>query len=331
VGWRPGARHEIVLIADNVPHAPDVNEGIPAEFQFTQESTDYFASWPNTGEELEGAFGIPGTQWKAGESLAFHKTLEKLDGEGKPLAMVDYFHTGQPESETFIHYWEYWAADTGGQAISADEGTKSLDAKLAEIIKESAEGIPPCAPGYERTPTTPCVPKPAPAPVTTSAPTPTPTPTILPSTAPPVKGKVYVLEDGEVEEEVEFPEEGEFEDEGFIEEGASLARFQQAGLVRFGAQQLATTASKCKKGFVHKNGKCVSNKPVKFGHVKVKITKAGRYRIKIKPSKRVLLALKEGKTLHVKFKLVFTPTGTTDHIHSVRYVTVHLKKKHNKK
>jgi len=65
--------------------------------------------------------------------------------------------------------------------------------------------------------------------------------------------------------------------------------------------------------------------------VHVKITKAGRYRIKIKPSKKVLIALKKGKTLHVKFKLVFTPAGTTDHIHSVRYVTVHLKKKHKKK
>jgi hypothetical protein len=63
----------------------------------------------------------------------------------------------------------------------------------------------------------------------------------------------------------------------------------------------------------------------------VKITKAGHYRIKIKPSKQVLIALKKGKTLHVKFKLVFTPIGTTDHIHSVRYVTVHLKKKHKKK
>ncbi len=151
VKWRPGARHEIVLIADNVPHTPNVNEGIPPELWLE----DPF----ETGEEPTGKFGIPETQWKEGESLEFHKTLQRLREEEKPLAMVNYFHTqtGESESENYIHYWEYWAAATGGQAIVADEGTKSLDSKLTEIIKESAEGIPPCPPGYERTTTTPCV------------------------------------------------------------------------------------------------------------------------------------------------------------------------------
>ncbi len=64
------------------------------------------------------------------------------------------------KNSNYIHYWEYWAAATGGQAIVAEEGTKSLDSKLTEIIKESAEGIPPCPPGFERTTTTPCVKKP---------------------------------------------------------------------------------------------------------------------------------------------------------------------------
>jgi hypothetical protein len=40
VGWREGARHEIVLIADNVPHTPNVNEGIPTELQFTEPFND---------------------------------------------------------------------------------------------------------------------------------------------------------------------------------------------------------------------------------------------------------------------------------------------------
>jgi hypothetical protein len=175
IGWRPGARHEIVLIADNVPHTPDVNEGIPSGFQFTEPFNDGFETWPDTGEELPGKWGIPGTTWKEGESLEFHKTLEKLDAEEKPLAMVDYFHTDELETSNYIHYWEYWAAEAGGQAVTVDEGSKSLDAKLTEIIKESSEGIPPCQPGYSRTATTPCVPNP-----------PTPTPT--PSPAPPTLG-----------------------------------------------------------------------------------------------------------------------------------------------
>ncbi len=61
IGWRPGARHEIVLIADNVPHTPNVNEGIPSEFQFTEPFNDGEEAWPDTGEELPGMWGIPGT------------------------------------------------------------------------------------------------------------------------------------------------------------------------------------------------------------------------------------------------------------------------------
>jgi|HubBroStandDraft_6_1064221.scaffolds.fasta_scaffold26520_3 hypothetical protein len=325
VGWRTGARHEIVLIADNVPHTANVNLGIPEQF--------WIENPFDTGEEPGGRFGIPDTAWAPGQSLEFHATVEKLALDGKPLAMVDYFHTGESEEENYVHYWEYWAAQTGGQAVQAVEGEhEEFSTKLDTIIKESTgKSLPACPTGYEpRVGESACVPVPI-----VVAPTPppaSPTPVIyVPSTAPPIKGKVYVLEDGEVEEEVEFLEEGEFEDEAYVEDGASLASFQQDGLAELGGQELATIASKCKKGFVRKNGKCVSNKPVKFGHVHIKITKAGRYRIKVKPSKRVLLALKEGKTLHVKFKLVFTPAGTTDHIHSVRYVTVHLKKKHKKK
>ncbi len=187
VGWRSGARHEIVMIADNVPHTPNVNEGIPEEF-WLQNPFDTF-------EEPEGKWGIPGTVWKPGESLEFHKTLQKLDNEEKPLAMVDYFHTEyESEDENYIHYWEYWAAATGGQAIRVNEGSKSLGEKLAQIIKESAEGIPPCAPGYERTPTTPCKlkapekPAPAPAPI---VPPPPPPPIKLPA---PVLGKTVNIE-----------------------------------------------------------------------------------------------------------------------------------------
>lgn len=337
IGWRTGARHEIILIADNVPHTPNVNEGIPTEFQFTQPFTDGVSNWPDTGEELEGKWGIPGTTWKSGESLEFHKTLQKLDAEEKPLAMVDYFHTGQPESETFIHYWEYWAADTGGQAIGANEGAKELDKRLTEIIKESAEGIPPCAPGYERTPTTPCVKKPAAPP-----PPPPPHPSgIVLSTSPPTHGKIFVLEDGEVEEEDEFPEGGEADLSGEVLEWDDLAEDASfhGNPFLFGEQQSAYMArgksksKKCKKNFVRKHGKCVS-KTTPFGNVtRLTITAPGKYKVRIKPTKSVLKVLDSGKSVHVKLTLVFTPAGTTDHITSVREVTVHKhkKSKHKKK
>jgi VCBS repeat-containing protein len=322
VKWRAGARHEIVLIADNVPHTPNVDEGIPPEFWLENP----FA----TGEESPGKFGIQETQWKAGESLEFHKTLQKLGAEEKPLAMVDYFHTAESESENYIHYWEYWAAATGGQAITADEGAKTLDAKLAAIIKESAEGIPPCPPDTERTATTPCKKKTVPPP-------PAPKPIVsAPPTSPPVPKTVIINEEGgEIEDELEFPEAGEAELSGEVSEGAEAASFHglPANLL---SQPTAFTAKegkgrKCKKGYVKKGKKCVNNAPIQYGLVKLTIPSAGKYKLKLKPSAKALAALKQGKSLRVKLTLEFTPAGTTTHLLSTTTVKVHLRpKKHHK-
>lgn len=330
VGWRPGAHHEIVLIADNVPHMPDANEGIPGAL--TNPETDRFDSWPDTGEEPEGQWGIPGTRWKTGESLEFHKVLTKLDIEEKPLLMVDYLHTKNPIQEepwVYTPYWEVWAAATGGQAISNEEGSELLAEKLIPLI------LPPCPAGYERTARTPCVAIPAPGTTTTGTTGATgttgttgatgttgttgvlgTTSTSL-STAPPVRGKLIVLANGEIEEEGYLPEGGAGEDLALVEEGASLASVQ--------------AAKGCEKGFVRIHGKCVGDKPVAYGRVHFTATKAGHYMLRIKPSAAIAAALRRGKTLGVKLTLVFTPAGTSDHLRSVRYVTVHLKKEHNHK
>lgn len=329
VGWRPGARHLIVMIADNVPHTPNVNEGIPAEYQFTEPFNDYFESWPDTGEELGGKWGIPDTQWKEGESLEFHHDLQRLLSEEKPLAMVDYHHTEQSEQSNYVHYWEYWAAATGGEAISAEQGARSLDTKLTEIIKESAEGIPPCAPGYTRTPTTPCRPVPPPSEVHLA-------------TSPPVlKHPVYVLEEsGEAELEVEFPEAGEAEYDGEVPDGADLARVQSGLLsalvpaLGLPTQGNAVDAAKhgkskkCKKGFVKKKGKCVSTAPVTFGKGKLSVASPGIYKIHFKPSGKVLKSLKKGKKVKVRLNVLFTPAGTSVHLPLTSGATLHLKKKH---
>ncbi len=324
VGWRAGARHEIVLIGDQVPHTPNVNEGIPPEF--------WLENPFETGEESAGRFGIKETQWKTGESLEFHKTLKKLEEEDKPLAMVDYFHTEQSEETNYIHYWEYWAAATGGQAITADEGAKSLDAKLTEIIKESSEGIPPCPPDTERpTPTTPCKKKP---------PTPPPAPqpvVVAPPTSPPVPKTVIIDEEnGEIEDEFEFPESGEAELTGDVSEGAEAARFE--GLQANPLSQAPAFAArkkgkskKCKKGYVRRGKKCLNNAPVAYGLAKLTVPAAGKYKLKLKPSAKVLAALKQGKSLRVKLTLEFTPAGTTTHLLSTTTVKVHLKpKRHHK-
>lgn len=323
VGWRPGARHEIVLIADNVPHTPNVNEGIPSEL--------WLANPFETGEEPEGKFGIPGTIWKAGETEEFHHTLAKLSAEEKPLAMVNYFHTGESEEINYLHYWEYWAADTGGQAIQTEEGTKSLDAKLESIIKESAEGIPPCAPGYERGATTPCVKKassPSPAPASTP-PAVTPPPPVIILTAPPKEvRRITVYLEEEVGGEYEFPEAGEGEADVEVLSAAEAARFGGDANVSLLAEQ--ASAKKCKKNYVRKDGRCVSKAPLVYGRLKFTMTAAGKHKFRFKPNSTVRSALRKGKTLHVRFKLVFVPAGTKTRIVKTAYVTLHLKKKHHK-
>ena len=92
VKWRAGARHEIVLIADNVPHTPNVNEDIPAEF--------WLENPFETGEEPPANLASRKRSGKKGNPWSSTRRW-KLDEEEKPLAMVDYFHTG--ESEAKLH------------------------------------------------------------------------------------------------------------------------------------------------------------------------------------------------------------------------------------
>jgi hypothetical protein len=143
VGWRPGARHAIVLVADDVPHMPDVDLGMPEALWHLP------APW-DTGEELPGAWGISGTQATATQKTEFLEVLHQLASDGKPLEMVDYHDTGV----NYIHYWEYWASLAGGHALEAGGGGKELAGKLISLIETAA---PPCA-----TTATPTVPSPVP-------------------------------------------------------------------------------------------------------------------------------------------------------------------------
>jgi von Willebrand factor type A domain len=141
VGWRPGARHLIVLIADEVPHDDNLDEGIPEEFWLEPSPWD-------TGEELPGSWEIPGTQLGDLTSLDFQSILRSLASDEKPLETVDYKDTGVD----YIHYWEYWAGLAGGSAIEASESGTRLAGALTQLVERSAV---PCATAAVATPVSP--------------------------------------------------------------------------------------------------------------------------------------------------------------------------------
>ncbi len=306
VKWRAGARHEIVLIADNVPHTPNVNEGIPAEL--------WLENPFETGEEPAGKFGIPDTQWKEGESLEFHKTLRKLDEEEKPLAMVDYFHTGESEEFNYIHYWEYWAADTGGQAIVAEEGTKSLDSKLTEIIKESAEGVPPCPPGYERTTTTPCVKKPTGPPPCACAPPPAPRPT--PDSGFTI-GSIVENSSGTVSITFVPTQSGT---------GTLVVKVPTASIASVSATN--AKAKRCKAGQVKIKRKCLQSTTT-VGEASASGTAGVPLTLTVTVSSKLKAQLKRGRTVHLTATLTYTSSlGGTPTV-QIEQVTVKGKRPHH--
>lgn len=156
---------------------------------------------------------------------------------------------------------------------------------------------------------------------------------------------------GEIEAEYEFPEAGEAQAYGEVAEGASLARARSSSLLTAAAsslgggwQQQAQVAARhgkrhhrhakgkrCKRGDVRLGKRCVSNAPVRYGQVTIKAPAPGAYKIRIKPTGKVLAALRHGRTIAVKFVLVFTPAGTTDHIAETATVKVHLAPKKHKR
>ncbi len=126
VGWRSGARHEIVLIADNVPHDKNLNEGL-AE-----------ASWLRnpfgTGNEAPVKAGIKDSLWTNTTDLQIIPVAKQLAADGKPLEDVEFFGS----SHGYLPYWEYWAGLSGGSALDASNG--ELASKLTTVIEGGACG-----------------------------------------------------------------------------------------------------------------------------------------------------------------------------------------------
>jgi hypothetical protein len=155
VGWRAGARHEIVLIADNVPHDVNLNEGLP-ESEWLQNPFDTF-------EEPGGKFGIPGTTWTPGTNLRIQNVTSQLGSDGKPLESIEFFGS----SNRLLAYWEYWAALSGGQALDGSSG--ELATALTGIIETGAtKALTGCPAGQVRVAEEACIvpPKPTSHPTT---------------------------------------------------------------------------------------------------------------------------------------------------------------------
>jgi hypothetical protein len=131
VGWRSGARHMIVLVADDVPHDNNLDEGIPSNLWVEPEP------W-NTGYEPGIPADVPNTMVEPWTNLDWQAVLTQLATEQKPLEYVDY--EGVPG---YLPYWENWAARTGGEAVSGGEGTLAADLVAVAKAGATVPSLPP--------------------------------------------------------------------------------------------------------------------------------------------------------------------------------------------
>lgn len=124
VGWRHSACHIIVLIADNVPHDNDLDEGIPVGGQAKP------APW-NTGTESPEPHGVTGTTITPQTNLDWQAVLQQADAAGFQLEVLNY-----AGDEGTLPYWENWASRTGGEALLGEHG--HLADRLLELLVRGA-------------------------------------------------------------------------------------------------------------------------------------------------------------------------------------------------
>ncbi len=154
----------------------------------------------------------------------------------------------------------------------------------------------------------------------------------------PVGNPQFNVRTGQIVVLAQFPAPGTATSTGIVQQGATLARAQEAALVE---QALAEAArhkksSKCKRGYVKKGKKCLNNAPVVYGTTVQTIPAPGTYSIIINPSGKVLNALKAGKKLNVVITTTFQNRAGGAPVAHLQSVFVKLKpkpkpKKHHKK
>lgn len=136
VGWRAGARHEIVLLADNIPHDPDLNQGLP--------ESEWSVNPFDTGEEPPVKAGIKDSLWTPGTNTQIVPVAERLGADAKVLEDLEFDVFG----EGLVNYWQHWAALAGGTALAGSGG--QVGSGLRTLIEDGACGTrcaePPPAP-----------------------------------------------------------------------------------------------------------------------------------------------------------------------------------------
>lgn len=166
--------------------------------------------------------------------------------------------------------------------------------------------------------------------LTVSSPTPPPPPPN--NVFFPVGNPQFNTRTGQIVVIAQFPAPGTATSTGIVQQGATLARAQEAALVREALAEAARhrKSSRCKRGFVKRGRKCLNNAPVVFGTTVQTIPAPGTYSIVINPSSKALKALKAGKKLNVVISTTFQNRagGTaTTHVQSV-FVKLKKPKKH---
>lgn len=132
LGWRPGARRLVILVADNVPHDDDLNWGIP---EAAQAFSSPFDTLRDPGDDA-----IVGT----GDDIDWQGLLTQLNEHGLPLMFVLF-----EGDEDLLPYWQTWAGWTGGAAATAE--TANLASIVVELARRGATGVlPQCPPGQSR-------------------------------------------------------------------------------------------------------------------------------------------------------------------------------------
>jgi hypothetical protein len=124
VGWRPQAKHVIVLVGDAFPHDDDLDQGIP--------SADWIVGSPwNTGTD-------PGPDETVGtpDDLDWQTVLSQLASDETPLMFLFYRGT-----DPMLPYWDSWTAATGG--LMENGGSGQLPTDLVYLVERGA-GLPPC-------------------------------------------------------------------------------------------------------------------------------------------------------------------------------------------
>jgi hypothetical protein len=319
VGWRPGARGVIVLVADNIPHDNDVNEGIPGGDQVSQSPP-----FPDTGVD-PGRDNTVGTS----DDLDWQSTvLQQLINDGKPLGTVDYYGG----LSGYLPYWEHWAGLTGGTALNSEGGF--LGEEIVTLVKQAANAaLPSCPSGQVRDSNEHCVPAPSPPP-------PPPPPSNHFKFEPRIscaRGCHVVLvkitfdSAGNVIGESIPEEEGKASSAVPRQAGATIsARHKQGrkakcgGKRRHGKKGAKSSARRGKKG----KKKCKRRPLIRKLHQAVV---AGTNTLRLRLTRAALKTLHRSGKVKLRVRFTFTPTGGVASVSDHTYVVKMPRKKHKGK